>query len=80
MYYIIPRDRKSNLHGEARGRRVLGPVVVCGVDADARLEDEHGLVRRLRKLQDVGLAVHVVHVAQAQAHDAAFAVFALINK
>ncbi len=63
----------GHLHGKAGGRAVLGPVVVGGVDADARLDQQHGAARCLGQLEEIGLRVDIVEIAEAQSDHAACA-------
>eukprot|EP00095_Tigriopus_kingsejongensis_P007511 maker-scaffold103_size370364-snap-gene-0.19 protein:Tk07511 transcript:maker-scaffold103_size370364-snap-gene-0.19-mRNA-1 annotation:"opsin" len=61
----------AQLHGEARGRRILGPLELGGVETRAGLEHEHALgLGRADEAEEVGLVVHVVDLVEPHAHQA----------
>ena len=55
-------DVLPQLHGEARGGGVLGPVELRGVQPRAGLDQQHGLLVRLLQLDQVGLVVNIVNL------------------
>ena len=55
-------DVLPQLHGEARGGGVLGPVELRGVQPRAGLYQQHGLLVRLLELDQVGLVVNIVNL------------------
>ena len=55
-------DVLPQLHREARGGGVLGPVELCGVEAGPGLDQQHHLLVWLLKLDEVGLVVYVVNL------------------
>ena len=55
-------DVLPQLHGEARGRGVLGPVELRGVQPRAGLYQQHGLLVRLLQLDQVGLVVNIINL------------------
>ena len=55
-------DVLPQLHGEARGGGVLGPVELRGVQPRAGLDQQHGLLVRLLQLDQVGLVVNIINL------------------
>ena len=55
-------DVLPQLHGEARGRGVLGPVELGGVQPRAGLDQQHGLLVWLLQLDQVGLVVNIINL------------------
>ena len=55
-------DVLPQLHGEARGRGVLGPVELRGVEPRAGLNQQHGLLVWLLQLDQVGLVVNIINL------------------
>ena len=55
-------DVLPQLHGEARGGGVLGPVELGGVQPRAGLDQQHGLLVRLLQLDQVGLVVNIINL------------------
>ena len=55
-------DVLPQLHGEARGRGVLGPVELRGVQPRAGLDQKHGLLVWLLQLDQVGLVVNIINL------------------